>query len=139
MIEDLIEIPDRARNGGSALNLAAEQRRMAATGCVPVYWFLAMMASVALAEDTVHGPQPNSTVARQSSGSQATVAAPAATISLNIPDTGQEERRPDSGWCGEAAIQMALSHYGMYVSQRTINRAGKPIHPDLYANEIPVR
>jgi len=60
------------------------------------------------------------------------------SIRLDIPDTGQETRRPDSGWCGEAAIQMALSHYGVYASQQAINRAGKPVHPDLYANEVPV-
>jgi hypothetical protein len=58
-------------------------------------------------------------------------------IVLEIPDTGQEERRPESGWCGEAAIQMAMSYYGAYASQKTINRAGKPVHPDLYANEVP--
>jgi hypothetical protein len=58
-------------------------------------------------------------------------------ISLEIPDTGQERRRPESGWCGEAAIQMALSYYGAYASQQAINRAGKPEHPDLYAAEIP--
>jgi hypothetical protein len=58
-------------------------------------------------------------------------------ISLEIADTGQEPRRPASGWCGEAAIQMALSYYGAYASQQAINRAGKPEHPDLYSNEIP--
>jgi hypothetical protein len=57
---------------------------------------------------------------------------------LEIPDTGQERRRPQSGWCGEAAIQMAMSYYGAYASQQAINRAGKPQHPDLYAHEIPV-
>ncbi len=59
------------------------------------------------------------------------------TISLDIPDTGQEPRRPEGGWCGEAAIQMALSYYGAYASQQAINRAGKPAHPDLYAQDIP--
>ncbi|MGA2259065.1 MAG: hypothetical protein ABSG53_30710 [Thermoguttaceae bacterium] len=58
-------------------------------------------------------------------------------ISLEIPDTGQEQRRPESGWCGEAAIQMAVSYYGAYASQQAINRAGKPEHPDLYAQDIP--
>ena len=61
----------------------------------------------------------------------------AKAISLEIPDTGQEQRRPEGGWCGEAAIQMALSYYGAYVSQQVINRAGRPEHPDLYAHEIP--
>jgi hypothetical protein len=58
------------------------------------------------------------------------------TISLEIADTGQEQRRPESGWCGEAAIQMAMSHHGVYASQQAINRAGKPEHPDLYAQDI---
>ena len=61
----------------------------------------------------------------------------AKAIALAIPDTGQEQRRPKSGWCGEAAIQMALSYYGAYASQQAINRAGKAEHPDLYAQEIP--
>ena len=33
---------------------------------------------------------------------------------------------------------MAMSYYGAYASQQTINRAGKPVHPDLYADEVPV-
>ena len=61
----------------------------------------------------------------------------AKAVSLDIADTGQEQRRPAGGWCGEAAIQMALSYYGAYASQQAINRAGKPEHPDLYAHEIP--
>lgn len=60
------------------------------------------------------------------------------STSLEIPDTDQEPRRPDAGWCGESAIQMALSYYGAYASQKAINRAGKPEHPDLYSNNIPV-
>jgi len=67
----------------------------------------------------------------------ATPKAAARPISLGIADTGQEPRRPQSGWCGEAAIQMALSYYGAYASQKAINRAGKPEHPDLDAPEIP--
>ena len=63
--------------------------------------------------------------------------ASAKATSLEIQDTGQEQRRPPSGWCGEAAIQMAMSHYGVYASQQAINRAGKPEHPDLYAQDIP--
>ena len=43
-------------------------------------------------------------------------------ISLAISDTGQEKRRPESGWCGEAAIQMAPAYYGGYASQQAINR-----------------
>ena len=61
----------------------------------------------------------------------------AKAILLEIADTGQEPRRPESGWCGEAAIQMALAYYGGYASQQAINRAGKPQHPDLYEEDIP--
>ena len=61
----------------------------------------------------------------------------AKAILLEIADTGQEPRRPESGWCGEAAIQMALAYYGGYASQQAINRAGKPVHPDLYEEDIP--
>ena len=63
--------------------------------------------------------------------------ADAQAVSLDIADTGQEPRRPEGGWCGEAAIQMALAYYGGYASQQAINRAGEPEHPDLYAREIP--
>ena len=63
--------------------------------------------------------------------------AAARPIALGIADTGQEPRSPESGWCGEAAIQMALSYYGAYASQQAINRAGRPEHPDLYGPEIP--
>ncbi|MGD0094480.1 MAG: hypothetical protein ABSE73_31615 [Planctomycetota bacterium] len=63
-------------------------------------------------------------------------AAAQADIDLGIPDTGQEAGVPAGGWCGEAAIQMACLHYGAYIPQRLINRAGKPQHPDLYAEEL---
>ncbi len=59
-------------------------------------------------------------------------------IRLDIPDIGQEKRRPKEGWCGESSIQMALAYYGTYVSQKAINRAGKPAHPDLYEEDIAV-
>ncbi len=49
-----------------------------------------------------------------------------------------EGRRPEGGWCGESSIQMAMLYNGAYVSQRDINRAGKPRHEDLYSNEVPV-
>ena len=50
---------------------------------------------------------------------------------------GPRPAQARGGWCGEAAIQMALSYYGAYASQQAINRAGRPQHPDLYAPEIP--
>jgi hypothetical protein len=60
------------------------------------------------------------------------------SVRFDIPDTGQEWRKPASGWCGEASIQMALSNYGAYASQQAINRAGKPAQPDLYDTDLPV-
>ncbi len=62
---------------------------------------------------------------------------PDRTIRLEIADTGQEKRKPEDGWCGEAAMQMAMSYYGAYTSQKAINRAGNPEHADLYSYEIP--
>ena len=32
---------------------------------------------------------------------------------------------------------MAMAYDGAYASQRTINRAGKAAHPDLYDDEVP--
>jgi len=74
---------------------------------------------------------------------QAPRALPAAGVSpekevrLDIPDAGQEKRAPEEGWCGESAIQMALGYYGEYASQKAINRAGNPSHPDLNDDDIP--
>ena len=68
---------------------------------------------------------------------QTAAAAADKAVLLDIPETGQEKRRPPSGWCGEASIQMAMSYYGAYASQRTINRVGKAAHPDLYDDEVP--
>ncbi len=68
---------------------------------------------------------------------QAKAAAVAKTVLLDIPETGEERRQPPSGWCGEASIQMAMSYFGAYASQKAINRAGKPAHPDLYEDEMP--
>jgi hypothetical protein len=59
-------------------------------------------------------------------------------VRLEIPDVGQEKRQPREGWCGESSIQMALAYYGAYASQKAINRAGKPKHPDLYSENLPV-
>ena len=77
-------------------------------------------------------------VLHDATAAQRTIAATEKALLLDIPETGQERRRPPSGWCGEASIQMAMSYYGAYASQRTINRAGKPAHPDLYEEEMPV-
>jgi hypothetical protein len=60
------------------------------------------------------------------------------SLVLPIPARGQAKEAPPEGWCGETAIQEALLYYGVWVPQRIVNRAGKPAHPDLYSNEIPV-
>jgi hypothetical protein len=76
-------------------------------------------------------PQPNRVLS-------APIAEASSEIRLNIPDVGQERRRPNEGWCGESSIQMALAYYGGYASQKAINRAGKPAHPDIYEEDVPV-
>jgi hypothetical protein len=60
-----------------------------------------------------------------------------ATALLPIPARGQAAESPPSGWCGETAIQEGLLYLGVWAPQREINRAGHPVHPDLYATEIP--
>jgi hypothetical protein len=115
----------------------AKIRIMATLGRLLAWWLFVAMAADAVADESLHGPQSASAPTRRLTASTASTP-PGNSISLDIPDTGQEKRRPDSGWCGEAAIQMALSYYGVYASQKAINHAGKPGHPDLYANEIPV-
>lgn len=61
-----------------------------------------------------------------------------AALTLPIPARAQARESPPSGWCGETAIQEGLLHLGVWAPQRVINRAGKPVHPDLYSPEIPV-
>lgn len=61
-----------------------------------------------------------------------------ASTTLDIPARKQDLQSPRAGWCGETAIQEALLHLGIWAPQRFINLAGKPVHPDLYSNEIPV-
>lgn len=57
---------------------------------------------------------------------------------LDIPARNQAPERPDEGWCAETAIQESMLHFGAYAPQRAINRAGKPRHPDLYWDDVPV-
>lgn len=64
-------------------------------------------------------------------------AVPVAVV-LSIPDRPQHPDAPPSGWCGETAIQEALLHRGVWMSQRAIHDAGKSKHPDLYSQDIPV-
>lgn len=61
-----------------------------------------------------------------------------AVLTLPIPARAQAPESPPSGWCGETAIQEGLLHLGMWAPQRAVNRAGRPVHPDLYSPELPV-
>ena len=61
-----------------------------------------------------------------------------ATLVLPIPARDQAPEAPPEGWCGETAIQEGLLYRGVSISQRVINQAGKPVHPDLYSTEIPI-
>ena len=60
--------------------------------------------------------------------------------SLVLPIAAREHalEAPPEGWCGETAIQEGLLHLGVWAPQRVINKAGKPVHPDLYSTDIPV-
>jgi hypothetical protein len=58
-------------------------------------------------------------------------------VLLAIAPRGHAPEHPPEGWCGEAAVQMALLYHGAYVPQKQINAAGRPQHPDLYSHEIP--
>jgi hypothetical protein len=70
--------------------------------------------------------------------SRATADPAEAEALLPIAARSQAAESPRAGWCGETAIQEALLHVGAWAPQRAINRAGKPVHPDLYAQDIPV-
>lgn len=61
-----------------------------------------------------------------------------ATATLPIPARSHAKESPPQGWCGETAIQEGLLHLGVWAPQRLINKAGKPVHPDLYSPDIPV-
>lgn len=61
-----------------------------------------------------------------------------ATVALPIPPRRHASEAPPEGWCGETAIQEALLYVGVWAPQRLIHRAGRPVHPDLYSNEIPI-
>lgn len=58
------------------------------------------------------------------------------SVQLAIPDRLQGPGAPPEGWCAEACIQMALGHFKQDVSQKVINAAGRPAHPDLRDKEI---
>jgi hypothetical protein len=69
---------------------------------------------------------------------QSTQARPArrATL-LDIPARKQAPESPKEGWCAETAIQEAMIYFGKRISQRRINHAGRPSHPDLYWSDLP--
>lgn len=64
-------------------------------------------------------------------------AAASQRLLLDVADRPHAPEAPPEGWCGENTIQQALLHHGGYVSQRAINRAGEPRHPDLYWGDLP--
>jgi hypothetical protein len=88
--------------------------------------------------------EPASVVAPSESPPVPTVASTAidlaaeATFVLPIPARDQAKQAPPSGWCGETAIQEGLLHLGVWAPQAFINGAGKPKHPDLYSQEMPI-
>jgi hypothetical protein len=61
-----------------------------------------------------------------------------AAFALPIPARDQADESPAEGWCGETAIQEGLLYLGVWAPQQLIHRAGRPRHPDLYADEIPI-
>jgi len=63
---------------------------------------------------------------------------PPSPVVLPIAAREHAHEAPPEGWCGETAIQEGLLHLGVWAPQRVINRAGKPVHPDLYSTDIPV-
>ncbi len=86
-------------------------------------------------------PPPSSSTTTSASSSSPDAAAPdlatEATFALPIPARAQAPESPPSGWCGETAIQEGILFLGLWAPQRLINKAGKPLHADLYATEIP--
>jgi hypothetical protein len=63
---------------------------------------------------------------------------PPALAALPIPPRAHAPEAPPEGWCGETAIQEGLLSLGVWAPQRLINKAGKPVHPDLYSSDLPV-
>lgn len=62
------------------------------------------------------------------------------SLELNISDISDDPYREaqDIGWCGEAAIQSAITTYGVYIPQKLINSISNPKYKDLYTNDIPI-
>jgi hypothetical protein len=73
-------------------------------------------------------------------GKASAAPSPSPSLPVVLPIAAREHapEAPPEGWCGETAIQEGLLHLGVWAPQRVINKAGKPVHPDLYSNDIPV-
>ncbi len=63
--------------------------------------------------------------------------APTDTVLLPIADRQWDAAAPAEGWCGEASLQMAASHFGGWVPQQVANTLGQPKTPDLWEHDIP--
>jgi hypothetical protein len=72
------------------------------------------------------------------SSSAAPAGSASETLALRIPPRAHAPEAPPEGWCGETAIQEGLLSLGVWAPQRLINKAGKPVHPDLYSSDLPV-
>lgn len=59
-------------------------------------------------------------------------------VTLGIAARDHDPERPPEGWCGETAIQEAMLYHGVYYPQKAIHAAGRPQHPDLWSNDVPV-
>jgi len=66
------------------------------------------------------------------------VSLPAPPATLPVAPRAQARESPPEGYCGETAIQEGLLLLGVYAAQTHVNRLGRPVHPDLYSNELPV-
>lgn len=63
---------------------------------------------------------------------------PTDSAALPIADRPWATGAPAEGWCGEASLQMAALHFGAWLPQAAINRAGHPKTPDLWEQDVPV-
>ena len=64
-------------------------------------------------------------------------APPSDSVTLPIADRPWAEGAPPEGWCGEASLQMAALHFGVWVPQAEANRLGAPKTPDLWEHDVP--
>lgn len=65
-------------------------------------------------------------------------APPSDSVELPIQDREWDAKAPPEGWCGEACLQMAGLHYGVWIPQKLANEKGKPKTPDLWEHDLPV-